>query len=243
MAFTQQQTQHQNVGEVERFTSLVGGGALLLYGMGRRSLSGLGLAVLGGGLLYRGVTGHCQLYASLGLNTAEGGTQPPYKRAIKVTKSVTVQASPEEVYRFWRSFDNLPRFMRHLESVQTLDDHRSRWTVSAPMGQTIAWDAEIINEVENELIAWQSLENADVYNSGSVHFRPAIGGRGTEVNVVIRYTPPAGALGVAVAKLFGEEPGQQLDDDLRRFKQLMEAREIPTTTGQPSGREALSAGA
>src|SRR5262249_17833416 len=156
------------------------------------------------------------------------------KRAIKVEKAVVVNASPEARYRFWRDLRNLPRFLNHLDSVQVLDNRHSHWVAKGPAGTRIEWDAEIINEAENELIAWQPTENADVYNSGPVHFHGAPGGRGTAVKVVIRYAPPAGALGVAVAKLFGEEPSQQVEADLRRLQQIMEAGEIATTVGQPS---------
>ena len=125
--------------------------------------------------------------------------------------------------------------MRHLESVRTIDDNRSHWVAKAPLGQTVEWDAGTDEERENELIAWRSLPGADVVNVGSVQFSRASGGRGTQVTVKLEYSPPGGAAGAAVAKLFGEEPSQQVDDDLRRFKALMETGEIPTTDGQPAG--------
>lgn len=237
MNLAQQGKQSVNVGGAERWASLIGGTALLLYGLQRRSFGGLGLALLGGGIAYRGATGHCQLYATLGVNTAEG--VPPYKKAVKVEKTITVDAPPDVLYRVWRNFENLPRFMRHLESVRVHDQRRSHWVAKGPAGTRIEWDAEIINEVENELLAWQSVENADVYNSGSVHFRQAPGDRGTEMRVVVRYTPPAGALGRAFAKLFGEEPEQQLEEDLRRFKQIAETGEISAGAGHPTGRGEL----
>ncbi len=125
--------------------------------------------------------------------------------------------------------------MRHLESVRSSGDNRSHWVAKAPLGQTVEWDAEIDEERENELIAWRSLPGADVVNVGSVQFSRASGGRGTQVTVKLEYSPPGGAAGAVVAKLFGEEPSQQVDDDLRRFKALMESGEIPTTDGQPAG--------
>lgn len=144
----------------------------------------------------------------------------------EVTKAITVNRPPEEVYRFWRQFDNLPRFMSHLESVQVLDERRSHWKAKAPAGKTVEWDAQITEDIPNELIAWESLEGADVANAGSVRFAPAPGGRGTELTVQMRYDPPAGPLGTIVARLFGEEPGQQVDGDLRRFKQVLETGEV-----------------
>jgi len=240
MGLTQRGTPYVNGGDTDRWLSLIGGSALLFYGLRRRSLAGLGLTALGGTLVYRGATGRRRLYALLGEYGGKDGDRAPYKRAIKVAKTVVVNASPEALYRFWRDLRNLPRFMSHLASVEVLDQRRSHWVAKGPAGMRIEWDAAIINEVENELIAWQSTENADVYNTGSVHFHRAPGGRGTAVKVVIRYTPPAGALGVAVAKLFGEEPSQQVEADLRRLKQIMEAGEILTTVGQPSGGEPVT---
>ncbi|MGB3208991.1 MAG: cyclase, partial [Crinalium sp.] len=120
--------------------------------------------------------------------------------------------------------------------VKVFNETRSHWIANAPMGASVEWDADIIRDEENKLIAWASVEGADIDNSGFVRFTPAPGERGTEVKVVIEYNPPGGAIGVAIAKLFGEEPEQQAGDDLRRFKQLMEAGEIATTEGQPSGR-------
>jgi uncharacterized membrane protein len=154
----------------------------------------------------------------------------------RVTKSITINRPPEDVYRFWRDLQNLPLFMYHLESVAVTDEKRSHWVAKAPAGMKVKWDAEIIEDRPNELIAWRSLEGSDVDNSGSVRFERAPGGRGTVLRVEIQYCPPAGATGAAVAKLFGEEPAQQVEEDLRRLKQVIETGEILTTRGQPAGR-------
>ena len=231
-----------NVGQVERYASAIGGGALALYGVTRGTLSGVALALLGGALIHRGVTGHCNMYEAAGIDTSEGwhGANPLVSvrggSGVKVEKSLTINRPPEELYRFWRDFENLPRVMSHLESVHVTGENRSHWVAKAPAGTTVEWDAEVYNEKENELIAWRSLEGADVDNAGSVRFERAPGGRGTVVRVSLKYDPPAGKLGAAVAKLFGEEPEQQVQDDLRRFKQFMETGEALTTEGQPSGR-------
>lgn len=148
------------------------------------------------------------------------------KRGIHAQGSCVVNRAPEDVYAFWRNFQNFPRFMRHVESVQDLGDGRSHWKVKGPAGTEVEWDATIIADVPNEVITWRSLENSDVDNAGAVRFERAPGGRGTIVKVNIEYNPTAGALGAMVAKLFGEEPEQQLDDDLRRFKQVMEVGEV-----------------
>jgi uncharacterized membrane protein len=145
---------------------------------------------------------------------------------IRTKRSITVHRPVAEVYAFWRDFENLPRFMRHLESVTVLDERRSRWTALAPAGQTVTWDAEITDEREDELIAWRSLPGALVFNAGEVRFLAAPGGRGTEVRVTLEYDPPFGKLGSKVAMLWREEPGQQVQDDLRHFKQVMETGEI-----------------
>ena len=157
---------------------------------------------------------------------------------VRVEQVVTVNRPIENVYRFWRNFENLPRFMQHLESVRVLDDRRSRWQAKGPAGTSVQWDAELVQEIEHEWIAWRSLPGSDVENHGSVRFKLAPGARGTELRVQLEYYPPAGALGRGVAWLFGEEPDQQIREDLRRFKQLMETGEIPLSKGPSLWRPA-----
>lgn len=161
-----------------------------------------------------------------GASAAAGARQHAH-----VQRVITINRPIEEVYAFWKNFENFPRFMKHVDAVQRIDDRRSHWRVKAPMGATVAWDAEITEDRENEVIAWQSLDSADVEHHGSVHFHHAPAARGTEVRVTLHYRPPAGALGRTIAWLFGEEPDQQLHDDLRRFKQLIETGEIPVSEG------------
>jgi uncharacterized membrane protein len=155
-----------------------------------------------------------------------GPGQPREDYGVQVTKAITVRRPIDEVYAFWRDFQNLPRFMSHLEAVQVMGEGRSHWRAKAPAGATVEWDAEMIEDRPNELIAWRSLEGADVPNSGSVRFRPAPGEQGTEVEVELQYDAPGGKLGRLVARLFGEEPSQQVAGDLRRFKQVLETGEI-----------------
>ena len=145
---------------------------------------------------------------------------------IRTKRSVTINRPLEEVYAFWRHFENLPRFMRHLVSVTETGDRRSHWVAKAPAGKAVEWDAEMTQDLPNELIAWRSLPGSKVYNAGDVRFVRAPGGRGTEVRVTIEYDPPFGKLGSKVAMLWREEPGQQVADDLRHFKQVMETGEI-----------------
>lgn len=158
----------------------------------------------------------------------------PHEGVLRV-RAITVRRSPEDVYRYWRDFSNLPRFMRNLQAVEPLGGNRSHWVTKGPAGTSVEWDAELTEDVPNELIAWQSLPGAAVENSGRVLFQAAPGDRGTEVRVELRYSPPAGALGVKVAQLFGKEPKQQLQDDLRAFKQMLETGEIACSEGSLGG--------
>ena len=158
-----------------------------------------------------------------GARTQEGAEA---SKGIRVRKSITVNRPPEEVYAFWHDFQNLPRFMDHLESVQVTGAGQSHWKARGPAGTTVEWDAEITEDRPNELIAWRSVQGADVDNAGEVRFTRAAGDRGTEVHVDLRYDPPAGKLGALVAKLFGEEPNGQVAGDLRRFKQVLEVGEV-----------------
>jgi len=157
-------------------------------------------------------------------------------KGIKVECTITINRPAPELFRFWRDFENLPRFLLHLKSVRMIDEVRSHWVVVAPTGTDLGWDATIHTEIQNELIAWRSLEGADVKNTGSVHFTPSPMGRGTQMRVAMTYEPPAGKLGRFIARMLGEDPGLQVRTDLRRFKALMETGEIPTTEGQSSGR-------
>lgn len=166
----------------------------------------------------------CAQQLSSNSDTTEGG-------ANRVRKSMIINRTPEELYQFWRDFENLPRFMQHLEEVRVTGEGRSHWVAKAPAGQSVEWDAEITEDRPNELISWRSLEGSDVDNAGSVHFERAAGGRGTIVKVDINYNPPGGVIGAAVAKLFGEEPGQQAQESLRCLKQVMETGEVMLSDG------------
>lgn len=157
------------------------------------------------------------------------------RRVMRVRATVSINRPAAEVYRFWHDFTNLPRFMYHLTSVRPAADGRWRWAVRGPAGRTVRWDAEIVEDLPDRLIAWRSVPGATVPNAGRVSFLPAAGGRGTEVRVELEYAPPGGALGRAVAALFGAEPTAQVRDDLRRFKQVIEAGEVVVSDGSPRG--------
>jgi uncharacterized membrane protein len=196
----------------------------------RPSSNGLGRLIFLTGALATG-------YAlSRSLTRRKGGAG---KNAIHVSKSVTIARPVEEIYRFWRDLENLPRAMSHVESVRQLPNGRSRWTAKGPVGTKIEWDAEVLVDRENEVITWRSVEGSDVPNEGTVRFRD-LGAQQTEVKVSLTYHPPGGAIGAAIAKLFGEEPSQQIDEDLRRLKSELERGgsfgQAPgaTTTGVPA---------
>jgi uncharacterized membrane protein len=199
----------------ERIAAALGGTSLIILGIQKKSLPGLGLAAFGGFLIYRGITGDGIRRRRSGRNVSI-----PYKMGIRADQSIVIAKSPDEVYQYWRNLENLPRFMRHLQSVQEVDNKHSHWVAKAPGGRSVEWKAEIINEVPGKLIGWRSLEGADVDNAGSVHFTPVAGG--TEVKVSLQYNPPGGALGFLFAKVFGEEPSRQIAEDLECLKQMME---------------------
>ncbi len=221
-----------NVGKGERWLSMVAGSALAAYGARHRDLQGGLAAAAGAALLYRGATGYCAINERIGRDSAHrghaaiadagsdtrerlGGTG-----GVHVEAAVTINRPVSEVYRFWRNFENLPRFMDHLESVSARESGVSRWVAKGPAGVPVQWDARIINEIENRLIGWQSLEGSTVATAGSVHFEEVPGG--TQVRVHFQYDPPAGKLGAAAARWFGEEPNTQVREDLTRLKQILE---------------------
>ena len=209
-----------NVGDTERLISAVAGVGLALAGLSKRDARGLGLAAFGSYLTYRGMSGHCVAYEAAGISTL--GARP---EGILVDKSITIDLPPHEVYRFWRDFENLPHFLNHLEAVWMIGDHRYHWVAEAPAGMSVEWDADVIVERPPELITWCSRPGSQIPNEGSVHFEERIGGLATEVHVSLRYYPPAGRIGAWIAKLFGEEPGQQIEEDLLHLKDILESGE------------------
>lgn len=229
----------RNVGQAERWGSIAAGVGLGLAALSRRGGNRWVMAALGAALIQRGATGYCQVYQALGVNTA--GTGDDTRRAlagsggVNVEESVTINRPSEELYRFWRNLENLPRFMHHLESVERITDTLSQWRAKGPGGKTVEWTAEIINEVPNRLIAWRSVEGSEVVSAGSVNFEDAGGGRGSRVRVRLQYSPPGGKVGAAIAKLMGRDAATEIREDLRRFKQLVEAGEIATNE-RPRGR-------
>jgi uncharacterized membrane protein len=213
---------------------------LAAWGLRRRDKPGIGLAAIGGTLMYWGATGHCEVYHTLGRNTAARGyakgtgstSGVPYELGIRVDHEVRINRPVDHVYRFWRNFENLPRFMHHLRRVEVRDERTSHWVARGPAGFEVAWDAEIVNDIQNEVIGWRSLPGSQVDIGGSVRF-DAVGEGATAVRVSLQYNPPAGALGAWVARYFGEDPEHTIREDLNRFRELMDTG---TITVAPSGK-------
>jgi uncharacterized membrane protein len=191
------------------------------FGISRKSLTGAAMAAAGGYLIYRAAT-------------SQRGPKHVY-----VQRTVTIMKPVAEVYSYWRNFDNLPRIMTHLEEVRPLEGRYSHWVARGPANTRVEWDAEIIDERENEFIVWRSCAGADIENRGSVQFFSTLNGEATEIAVAIDYAPPAGKAGTLLARLFGEDPEQQIREDLRAFKAIIEAGEVPSIEGQPHGRRSV----
>ena len=223
------------VREITTGVGLLRGRDLATWMWGRVAGDALDLVLLGGSMASsdagRGrlavATAAVAGIAAIDVKTAmELGGVPAGTKSVDVKKAITINRSPEDVYRFWRDFRNLSRFTAHLESVELIDDRRSRWRAIGPAGVKVEWEAEITEDVPNERLAWRTIAGSSVEHRGEVRFVRAPGGRGTEVHVHLEYHPPASRAGVGVAKLFGREPSQQIDGDLRRFKQVMETGEV-----------------
>ncbi|OQW37311.1 MAG: hypothetical protein A4E19_14225 [Nitrospira sp. SG-bin1] len=228
--------ERENIGDGQRMLSGMAGMAFLVSGLSRRDWTGAALAMVGGGLLHRAISGHCPAFEAMGIDMSSNDQRRPAsdtnrlgrrkvhtKRATKIQRAIEIDRPPNEIYRFWRSFENLPRIMTHLDSVQVVNDRLSHWVVKTlPGGPKVEWDAEVINDVENQRIGWRSLKGSDVDNTGSVEFKPTADGRRTWLTVTLQYEPPGGKVGTAVAKLLGEDPNTKIAEDLQRFKEQME---------------------
>jgi uncharacterized membrane protein len=197
------------------------------------------MAIAGSGLMLHGITGRSYLYQLLGIRTASAGqgksVSVPYEVGTRANAAITINRPRPELFAFWREFTNLPMFMRHLKEVRLKDANQSHWVAGGPAGVGVEWDAEVIREVESELISWRSLPGSGLDVAGSVQFRDAPGGRGCEILVELQYNAPAGAVGALVAKLFRRDPATEIEEDLFRLKQQLEAGEIATIDGQPKG--------
>jgi uncharacterized membrane protein len=227
---------HETYEELARWGAASAAMVLLAYGVARRSLSGLLFASVAVPLAYRGFFGRWPAYPERGRDVDDlkyTRAALAGKRGIHVREAIRLEKPIAEMYRFWRQLENLPRFMTYLERVTDLGGGRSHWVAKGPAGVRVEWDAEIINEVENQVIGWQSLPGSEVVTAGSVNFDAVRGGRSTQVTVHLQYAPPAGNVGGFVATIFGREPSQTIREDLRRLKQVLEAGEVARAESQP----------
>ncbi|MFC3199699.1 SRPBCC family protein [Parapedobacter deserti] len=219
----------KNVGTAERVASVALGAYLLSRGMKHLSYQSVPALVASGYLLVRGGIGYCPISRSI-------GKKDIHNPAINIKAVMTVNRPREAVYQFWRALDKLPSFMSHLREVRVMDAKKSHWIAEIPgTGGSIEWDAEIVKDVPNELIGWQSINGADLRNAGKVEFFDAPR-QGTEVRVVFSYHPPAGGPGTVTAKLLNPFFKGVVENEIFNFKRVMEAGEVPTTDGQPSGK-------
>jgi uncharacterized membrane protein len=216
--------QSPNVGDGERLLSIAAGAALAAYAIARSRWDSLIAGAIGASLVWRGYTGRCQCYAALGINTAEHNpaTAVPAQQGVKIEKTIKINRPPEDLYRFWRDLENLPQVMGHLKRVEPIDSQQSHWVANGPFGKEVEWDAEIINERLDDLIAWRSLPGGHIDTAGSVHFNRTADG-GTELTLSMKYNPPAGKIGAHIADWMGDGLCQKLDEDLKRFKATMES--------------------
>jgi uncharacterized membrane protein len=237
-----------NVGVFERGASVTMGTALLALALSQRRKPGaFAFGLAGAYLAWRGATGHCPLYEALDTGTAEDEEDERLDAGghddVSIEAAATIARPPDEVYAFFRRLENAPRFMAFIESVQATGATRSRWVARTPAGQTLNWEAEILEDIPGQLIAWRSDPGGLVHHSGAVRFRPAPGGRGTEVRLDVEFAPPGSAIGRSIAVLFGSATEYSVEEDLRRLKQILEAGETATTRGQPHCRPESAAGA
>lgn len=218
-----------NVGQTERMINVGLGAFLLSSGLGnltRHPIKGLLRTLVGGALLYRGVSGHCPLYASMGKTKGVSRTQ-----AVNIRAGLIVNRPKNDVYAFWRKLENLPLFMKHLATVTEIDAKHSHWEADVPGGLgRVKWNAEIVKEEEGQLIGWQSIPNSTINNAGKVTFKEALGGQGTELEVVISYHPPAGDLGSGIAKWVNPLLEKMVRQDIMNFKDYIETKHQPSSS-------------
>lgn len=214
-----------NLQRHERLISMIGGAALALAGALKRGWLGLGLGVAGSGLIMRGATGQSMILKLLGKNRAIVGSSArvavPHNQGVRVEDSIIINRSASELYEFWRDFTHLAQFMPHVKSVEVYEGNRSKWVVEGPAGAPVSWDAEIVNDIPNELIAWRTVSGSVVDHAGSVRFQPTPDGGSTRVEVTFEYAPTGGAVGAAIARLFGKAPEQQVPEALQRLEEIM----------------------
>ena len=228
-----------NVHEVERLVSSVLGGALVSWGITRRSLGGVVMGIAGGVLLYRGISGHSYLYQGLGMNTTDRSRQLGARAtagAPEIEHSITVEKPARELYRFWREPQQFAQIMEDFAEVTPLDENRTHWRVRSPFGRTLEWDTQVVEDRPGEMLRWESLQGARLRSEGEVRFRPAPKDWGTETTLHLRFDTPGGVIGKTLAPRQGIMSHMPVEKALRRFKSLAETGEIPTPEPNPTSR-------
>ncbi len=237
----------RNVGQTERWISGVSGGLLAAYGVFRRDWLGTGIAIVGSALFYRGASGHSFIYQAMKISTAE--QQPnfapgipktvssiPGKRGLRVQRSMTVNRSAEDLFNYWYDIEKAPRYMDYIQSVMRTGERTSHWVAQGPMNKTIEWNSELLQVVPNKSISWHAHGKPTTANAGKVSFDSAPNGHGTIVTLELDFLQFQGALGTGIGNLIGHIPEKQALETLRHFKEIMEAGEVPTIKGQPTGK-------
>jgi uncharacterized membrane protein len=228
-----------NVGEVERWASAIGGGLMMMHGLRRGTFGGLAMALLGGAFVYRGTTGHCQAYEALNIDTSgkhRADDEEHVHKGVLIKHTVTIHRTPMEIYEFVKDPANHHRYMAHVESVEAGDDGTFCWAIEGPLGSTWRFRSRHINEEPGHIVAWRTLPGSDIESAGAIRLEPTWDGRGTDVTMEINFEPPAGVVGMALARLLGHNPDAQVRGNLRRLKELLEAGEVPMVHGQMAGR-------
>lgn len=217
-----------NVGAIEQVLSIGIGSGLIAFGLTQRGKGGMLPILAGGSLLLHGLSSHSHLYEAIGVDESYGTPiRHPLNRIVHFRKSICINRSAADIYAFWRDLKNLPRFMHNIVAVEELDDTRSRWHAHGPFNKEVYWEAEILEERQNEMITWRTIETeSNLEHEGVLSLRRAVGNRGTILSLDCRWSPPGGVIGAALAKLLPQDPARQVSEDLRRFRQLMETGEI-----------------
>ncbi|MFU8807276.1 MAG: SRPBCC family protein [Bradymonadaceae bacterium] len=208
-----------------QIASMLGGGAMMAYGLAKRGVRGMIMAAAGGGLLFLGMR-QSGMGQGMSRRMSKG-------RKIEIEETIIVDRPIEDVFEFWSNFENFPRFMKHIESVERRGDRGSHWAAAVPvMDATLDWDAEMTEIRDNEIISWRSIKDADIYNEGTVRFRQLPDGQRTEVTARICYQPPAGVLGTVAAKFLNVIPRSFVKNDMESFKEIVESEEGIGMTGE-----------
>lgn len=234
---------HTNIGPRERWISTLAGAALAAYGATRlpeQKVAGIAMTTAGGALIARGATGRSPLYRALGIHTLGPCRQQAADREVSVIEeTVTVNRPAADLYRYWRNLERLPELVPEVDSVRQIDARRSRWRMRGPFGWKSRWDAEIVDQIPDELIRWRASKGSSL-REGTVQFHPLAGDRGTEVRVELRYPSPGGPIGSALAWMTDRRSFTRVHSALRRFKQITETGEVATTDAQPRGQQKLT---